>query len=85
MTNAANDAVPGALTLTLALESLDVACRALDDAVMALPNARGDDVMATPSLVALLLRVVVARRQVSRLELDVKAEIRNQLRASTVS
>ena len=28
MTNAANDAVPGALTLTLALESLDVACEA---------------------------------------------------------
>jgi hypothetical protein len=85
MTIAANDAVPGGLTLTLAMESLDVACRALDEAVMALPSVRGDDVMATPSLVALLLRVVVARRQVSRLELDVKAELRNQLRDSTVS
>lgn len=83
MINAANEAVPG--TLTGAMESLDVACRALDDAVMALPSARGDDVMATPSLVALLLRVVMARRLVSQLELDVKAELRNQTRASTVS
>ena len=71
MINAANEAVPG--TLTGAMESLDVACRALDDAVMALPSARGDDVMATP------------RRLVSQLELDVKAELRNQTRASTVS
>jgi len=83
MINTANEAGRG--TLTVAMESLDVACRALDEAVMALPNARGDDVMATPSLVALLLRVVMARRLVSQLELDVKAELRNQTRASTVS
>jgi len=62
-----DQAVPG--MLTQARESLEGACRALDDAVMALPNARGDDVMATPGLVALLLRVVVARREVSQLEL----------------
>lgn len=54
--------------LTMARESLDTACRDLDDAVLAIPNARGDDVMATPGLIALLLRVVTARRQVRRLE-----------------
>jgi len=72
-------------TLTLALESLDVACKDLDDAVLALPNAPGDDFMASPSLVRLLFRVVMARRHVNRLEQDVRAEIRNQLRQSTVS
>ena len=75
MIKTADGAVPG--MLTLAQQSLDGACKALDEAVMALPNARGDDVMATPGLVALLLRVVVARRQVSRLELDPPANIAN--------
>jgi hypothetical protein len=83
VTPVANDAIPG--TLTLALESLDVACRDLDDAVLALPNLRGDDVMASPGLVGLLFRVVAARRHVRQLELDVKAEVRNRLRASTLS
>jgi len=78
-----DDTVPG--TLTLALASLDDACQDLDNAVLALPNSRGDDIMASPKLVALLFRVVTARRHVRRLELEVKAEIRNQLRASTVS
>ena len=83
MTPVVGDAIPG--TLTLALESLDVACRDLDDAVLALPNLRGDDVMASSSLVGLLFRVVAARRHVRQLELDVKAEVRNRLRASTLS
>jgi hypothetical protein len=83
MINPTSDAVSG--TLTLALESLDVACKDLDNAVLALPNAPGDDFMASPSLVRLLFRVVMARRQVNRLEQDVRAEIRNQLRQSTVS
>ena len=67
MINTTSDALPG--TLTLARESLDVACRDLDNAVLALPNVRGDDFMASPSLVALLFRVVMARRQVKRIEL----------------
>jgi hypothetical protein len=83
MINMTSDTVPG--TLRLALESLDIACKDLDDAVLALPNAPGDDFMASPSLVRLLFRVVMARRDVNRLEQDVRAEIRNQLRASTVS
>jgi hypothetical protein len=83
MINATKDSVPA--TLVLALESLDVACHDLDAAVLALPNVRGDDVMATPGLVALLLRVVTARRHVRRLEIEVKAEMRKQLGPSTVS
>ena len=73
MIQVVTDAVPGALTL--ALESLDGASRDLDDAVLALPGLRGDDVMASSTLVGLLFRVVAAKRQVRRLE----------LRASTVS
>ena len=83
MTPAANDVNPE--TLTLALASLDGACRDLDDAMLALPNLRGDDVMASSSLVGLLFRVVAARRHVKQLELEVKAEIGDRLRASTLS
>ena len=72
-------------TLTLALESLDIACRDLDAAVLAAPHVHGDDVVASASLIALLHRVVTARRQVRQLELDVKAEIGNRARAATVS
>ena len=72
-------------SLTVAVESLDVACRDLDDAVLTMPNVRGDDVMASPRLVALLLRVVAARRDVKRLELEMKAELDGLLRASTLS
>jgi hypothetical protein len=82
-THDTRDTVPA--TLMLALESLDTACQDLDAAVLALPAVRDDDIIATPSLVALLLRVVNARRHVRCLEVDVKAEIRNHLRASTIS
>jgi len=70
--------------LTVALASLDTACRDLDDAVLVLSDVPGDDVMASPSLVALLLRVVMARRQVTRLEIEA-AGINDNGRASTVS
>jgi hypothetical protein len=76
------DVSPGELNLALA--SLDTACRDLDDAVLVLADVPGDDVMASPSLVALLLRVVMARRDVRRLELDA-AGIDDDARASTVS
>ena len=75
MINVVDDAFPGKLTLALA--SLDTACRDLDDAVLVMSDVSGDDVMASPRLIALLLRVVTARRQV--------AEIRDRIRASTVS
>jgi hypothetical protein len=83
MIGAVDHRIPGALTL--ALESLNIACRDLDAAVLALPSIHGDDVVASASLIALLLRVVTARRHVKQLELDVKAEIGNRVRASTVS
>ena len=83
MTSVVSEPIPG--TLTLALESLDAACRDLDDAVLTLPNVGDDDFMASSSVVALLFRVVTARRLVTRLQLEVKTEIRNRLRASTLS
>jgi hypothetical protein len=55
-------------TLAVARESLEAACDDLDDAVQVLPDIRNDDVMASPELVALLLRVVAARRCVKDLE-----------------
>lgn len=82
MINAVDDVIPARLTLALA--SLDTACRDLDDAVLVMPDVPGDDVMASPSLIVLLLRVVMARRQVKRLELEA-AEIRDSIRSSTVS
>jgi hypothetical protein len=77
-----DDVVPGQLTTALA--SLDTACRDLDDAVLVLSDVPGDDVMASPSLVALLLRVVVARRHVMRLKIEA-AGSNDNARALTVS
>jgi hypothetical protein len=57
------------VTLAVARESLEAACDDLDEAVQVLPDFRtSDDVMASPELVALLLRVVAARRCVKDLE-----------------
>jgi hypothetical protein len=82
MISVVDDVGPGKLTLALA--SLDTACRDLDDAVLVLSDVPGDDVMASPSLVALLLRVVMARRHVTRLKLEATGTNDNA-RASTVS
>ncbi len=62
-----------AATVAVARKSLDNACADLDDAVQALPDLPGDNVMANPDLVALLLRVVVARRHLSGLELHLRS------------
>jgi hypothetical protein len=60
-----------AATLAIARKSLDSACHDLDDAVRAIPEMLSEDnIMATPGLVALLLRVVAARRELNGLELD---------------
>jgi hypothetical protein len=64
-----DDAVPA--SLAAARRSLDVACEHLDAAVYALVDVPDDDdVMGSPALVALLLSVVMARRQVRSLELS---------------
>src|SRR6185436_3538318 len=74
MINVVDDVLPDRLMLALA--SLDTACRDLDDAVLVISDVSGEDVMASPRLIALLLRVVTARRQV--------AEIRDRIPASSV-
>jgi hypothetical protein len=55
------------VTAASARRALDSACEDLDNAVRALPEVAGDDVVGSPGLVALLLRVVVARRQLAGL------------------
>ena len=71
-----------AATVAVARRSLDNACDDLDDAVRAFPDVPGDNVMANPCLVALLLRVVVARRHLSGLELRLGAEIMGRVSTS---
>jgi hypothetical protein len=71
------------MTVAGARKSLDSACEDLDDAVRAIPDMVPDDnVMANPGLVALLLRVVVARRQLSGLELSLGVERMSRVWAS---
>jgi len=82
MIEVVDDVGPGKLTIAIA--SLDSACRDLDDAVLVLSDVPGDDVMASPSLVALLLRVVVARRHVTQLA-RAAAGSSDETRASTLS
>jgi hypothetical protein len=62
-----NAVVPATLTLASARASLEAACDDLDEAVGGLSDD-GDAVMASPALVALLLRVVGARRELRGLE-----------------
>ena len=72
-----------AMTVAVARKSLASACDDLDDAVRAIPDMVPDDnVMANPGLVALLLRVVVARRQLRGLELTLGAERMGRVWAS---
>jgi len=73
-----------AATVAVARKTLDSACDALDDAVRAIPDMVPDEnVMANPGLVALLLRVVVARRRLSGLEITLGAESAGRVWAST--
>jgi hypothetical protein len=59
-----------------ARQSLQNARRDLDDAVGLLPGVAGDDTMANPNLIALLLRAVVARRHLETLEMDAPPDMR---------
>ena len=54
--------------VTVARKTLEKARSALDRAVAALPDAAGDEAMATPSLLLLLFGVVRAKEHLSRLE-----------------
>ena len=58
-----------------ARSSLSDACTNLDDAVSSLSESDADEtVMANPALVALLLRVVAARRHLEDLERQADAD-----------
>jgi hypothetical protein len=57
-----------AARVTAARGVLQTARDNLDEAVAALPDGEDDNTMVTPGLLALLLRVVEARRQVTGLE-----------------
>ena len=62
-----------AITVAFARTSLQSARDDLDDAVRELPDLADDNMMATPALLALVLRVVTAKRQLSGLELTLVA------------
>lgn len=59
----------GAAKVTKARGILKSACDSLDEAMAALPDGEADNAMVTPALVALLLKVVEARRRLRGLEL----------------
>jgi hypothetical protein len=83
MIKAGNDSAPA--PLAAARQCLESACADLDAAVHGLMTVYGEDVMATPALVGLLLRVVAARRHVRALEVGVSSEIRTSVRSATFS
>ena len=58
-----------AARVTAARSSLQAARDNLDEAVAALPDGEADNAMVTPALLALLFRVVEARRHLEGLEL----------------
>jgi hypothetical protein len=55
-------------SIAAARKSLQNARECLDNAVSAMPEVQGDRTMATPGLIALLLRAVAARRHLNALE-----------------
>jgi len=57
------------VSFTEARGLLQVARGDLDEAMAALPDGDGDNAMATPALLALVLRVLEARRRVDGLDL----------------
>lgn len=54
--------------IAVARQSLQDARDRLDDATGALPDRDGDDTMASPALLGLLLHAVVAKRRLTALE-----------------
>jgi hypothetical protein len=70
----------GSTEVTLAQTSLDVACSDLDDAVRCLSDIEGETVMANQDLVALLFRVVTARRHLKDVERPTSAALPASMR-----
>jgi hypothetical protein len=61
--------------VAVARKSLQRARDHLDDAMSTLPEREGDNTMATPALLALLLHAVAARRYLADLETSLADEI----------
>jgi DNA-binding phage protein len=61
--------------VAVARKSLKKARDHLDDAMSTLPERQGDNTMATPALLALLLHAVAARRHLTDLETALADEI----------
>jgi hypothetical protein len=61
----------------LADRSLQLARADLDEVMRTLPDHDGDDTMATPTLLGLLLNAVAARRRLNDLETALKSRSRN--------
>jgi len=59
--------------IAVARQSLQDARDRLDDATGALPDRDGDDTMASPELLGLLLHAVAAKRRLTDLETVVRA------------
>jgi hypothetical protein len=68
-------ALPAGVAVAHAQASLDEARNALDAAVLSLAAIDGDNVMANAELVALLLRVVTARRYLDDLSRQASASL----------
>ena len=64
--------------VAVARRSLERARSHLDDAMGTLPDRAGDDTMATPALLALLLNAVAARRHLA----DIEAVLADQIEAT---
>jgi hypothetical protein len=64
--------------VAVARRSLERARSHLDDAMGTLPDLEGDDTMATPALLALLLNAVAARRHLA----DIEAVLADQIEAT---
>ncbi len=61
--------------VAVARKSLQRARDHLDDAMSTLPNRQGDNTMATPALLGLLLHAVAARRHLADLETALADEV----------
>jgi len=70
--------------VAVARRSLESARAHLDDAVGTLPDREGDDTMATPALLALLLNAVAARRHLADLETVLADQIEANARPLTL-
>ena len=74
--------------VAVARKSLQRARDHLDDAMSTLPNRQGDNTMATPAILGLLLHAVAARRHLADLETALADEVgmaAQQLTAMVVS